>query len=338
MVRNVLVAIPTLNEALHIEAVIDQLYVDLPACEVQFVIADGGSTDGTIEVIRRLTEDRQGLSFVHNPQRLQSAGVNLVVRQYGQDADVLVRCDAHASYPRGFLRSLVESLQEVDADSVVVPMDSVGDSCLQRAVAWVSDSAIGSGGSAHRGGRQSRFVDHGHHAAIKMESFRRAGGYVETFSHNEDAEFDCRLRALGGKIYLDTDIRIEYQPRASLPKLFKQYFNYGKGRSRTVRRHPTSFKVRQFAVPAFMSACAVAIVLSPLLPLLLMLPAFYIFVLAATSLSITLKKRSVCGLLAGPAAMTMHVSWALGFMSGILLLRESQWQPGKSFDGAGEAI
>jgi len=337
MVRNVLVAIPTLNEAAHIEAVMDQLYVDLPTCNVQFVIADGGSTDGTVEVVRRLAEQRDDLLLVHNPQRLQSAGVNLVVRQFGQDSDVLVRCDAHASYPGGFLRALVDSLQKVDADSVVVPMDSVGDSCLQRAVAWVSDSPIGSGGSAHRGGRQSRFVDHGHHAAIRMESFRRAGGYEETFTHNEDAEFDCRLRALGGKIYLDTDIRIEYRPRSSLAKLFRQYFNYGKGRSRTVRRHPTSFKVRQFAVPAFMSACAIAIVLSPLFPLLLMLPAFYIFVLAATSLSITKNKRSVCGLLAGPAAFTMHASWALGFITGILVLRETQWRPDENYRRLGEA-
>lgn len=338
MVRNVLVAIPTLNEALHIEAVMEQLYVDLPDCDVQFVIADGGSTDGTLDVVRRLAGQRKGLSFVHNSRRLQSAGVNLVARQFGQDCDILIRCDAHASYPDGYLRRLVESLQTANADSVVVPMDSVGENCLQRAVAWVSDSPVGSGGSAHRGGRQSRFVDHGHHAAMAMESFRRVGGYEETFSHNEDAEFDCRLRAMGGKIYLDTDIRIQYQPRSSLRKLFKQYFNYGKGRSRTVRRHPASFKVRQFAVPAFMSACAIAIVLSPLLPLLLMLPAFYLFVLAATSVSIAAKKRSVCGLLAGPAAMTMHVSWALGFISGILLLREAPWRPEKNYASLGEAI
>ncbi|WFS01000.1 glycosyltransferase family 2 protein [Rhizobium tumorigenes] len=338
MVRSVLVAIPTLNEAAHIEAVLDQLYVDLPDCKIQFVIADGGSTDGTVDVVRRLEKQRDHLSLVHNPQRLQSAGVNLVVRQFGQDKDVLVRCDAHASYPRGFLRSLVNSLQGVEADSVVVPMDSVGNGCLQRAVAWVSDSPIGSGGSAHRGGRQSRFVDHGHHAAMLMESFRRAGGYEETFSHNEDAEFDCRLRALGGKIYLDTDIRIEYQPRATFAKLARQYFNYGKGRSRTVRRHPTSFKIRQFAVPAFMSACAAAIVLSPLFPLLLMVPAFYVFVLAVTSVAIAFNKRSACGLLAGPAAFTMHASWALGFITGILTLRETQWQPDKAYRGLGEAV
>ncbi len=338
MVRNVLVAIPTLNEAAHIEAVVEQLYVDLPDCNVQFVIADGGSTDGTVGLVQRLAEARQDLSLVHNPQRLQSAGVNLVARQFGQDSDVLIRCDAHASYPRGFLRSLVDSLQSAGADSVVVPMDSVGDGCLQRAVAWVSDSPVGSGGSAHRGGRQSRFVDHGHHAAMLMESFRRAGGYEETFTHNEDAEFDCRLRALGGKIYLDTDIRIEYQPRSTFTKLFRQYFNYGKGRSRTVRRHPASFKVRQFAVPSFISACAAAIVLSPLFPLLLMLPAFYLFVLAITSFAIALNRRSACGLLAGPAALTMHVSWALGFITGILTLREAQWQPDKTYLGLGEAV
>jgi hypothetical protein len=37
-------------------------------------------------------------------------------------------------------------------------------------------------------------------AAFRMDTFRNCGGYDETFTHNEDAEFDCRQTRLGGRV------------------------------------------------------------------------------------------------------------------------------------------
>ena len=127
--------------------------------------------------------------------------------------------------------ALLEALARTGADSVVVPMDAVGVGCFQRAVAWVVDTPLGSGGSAHRGGKRSGFVDHGHHAAFKAARFRELGGYDEAFSHNEDAEFDRRLADAGGRIWLDADIRIGYFPRATPGALWRQYWNYGRARA-----------------------------------------------------------------------------------------------------------
>ena len=326
--QSILVVIPALNEVHAIESVVDALAQDWPAgCTVRMVVADGGSTDGTVPCVRRLVASRPWLSLLPNPQRIQSAAVNLAARVAGQDADVLVRCDAHADYPPGYVRQLVETLTRTGADAVVVPMDSGGSNCVQRAVAWVSDTPLGSGGSAHRGGRRSGFIDHGHHAAFRMESFRRAGGYDESFTHNEDAELDCRQRALGSRIYLDADIRIGYSPRATLGGLARQYFHYGRGRSRTVRRHPGSLRARQLAVPLHMALCLAALLLAPWWPLLLAWPGAYGAALAAVSLQLAWRERSVCGLLAGPAAATMHGAWALGFAVGFATLREHVWVP-----------
>jgi succinoglycan biosynthesis protein ExoA len=190
----------------------------------------------------------------------------------------------------------------------------------------VSNTPVGSGGSAHRGGRRSGFVDQGHHAAFRMESFRRAGGYNETFTHNEDAEFDCRQRAFGQRIYLDADIRLRYSPRATLRGLARQYFHYGRGRARTLRLHPQSLRARQLAPPAFVGLCALALVLSPAWPWLLVLPGSYAAGLAATSLYLAVAHRSSCGLLGGAAAATMHVAWAGGFFAGWLRRREQRWR------------
>lgn len=327
--QSVLVVIPTLNEARTIGPVLQALAADPPAdASLRFVVVDGGSTDGTVERVREIITVRDDIVLLHNPERIQSAAVNRAVLAQGGDASVLIRCDAHAQYPSGYCRRLLQTLERTGADAVVVPMDSIGAACFQKAVAWVSDTPVGSGGSAHRGGRRSGFVDHGHHAAFRMDSFQRAGGYDTSFTHNEDAELDCRQRALGARVYLDAEIRLAYQPRASAAALARQYFRYGLGRSRTVRRHPGSLRARQLAVPLHLALSMVALLLAAWVPLLLWWPAAYAAALAATSLVIAWRHRSVCGLLAGPAAALMHGAWALGFFWGWFTLRERRWSGG----------
>ena len=328
MATRVLVVIPTLNEASTIARVLSDLGQDLPSdASTTLVVADGGSTDGTIDIVGHIQSQAVDLHLMPNPRRIQAAAVNEAVRQFGRGVDVLVRCDAHALYPPGFVRRLIETLERTGADSVVVPMDSVGESCLQKAVAWVSDTPVGSGGSAHRGGRRSGFVDHGHHAVFRMDRFRRAGGYDETFTHNEDAEFDCRQRALGARIYLDAEIRLAYRPRATFGGLWRQYFAYGRGRYRTVRRHPRSVRARQLALPAQLALTALAVIGALWTPLFLWWPALYLALLSSTSMLLAMRHRSVCGLLSGPAAFVMHTAWALGFYWGLLSVREQLWRP-----------
>jgi succinoglycan biosynthesis protein ExoA len=322
-----LVVIPTFNEARHIEGVLRDLLAgtaSLPAARI--AVVDGGSTDGTDEIVEAIVHKHPRVSLLRNPARVQSAAVNLAARRLGRDADVLIRCDAHASYPSDYCRRLVATLDRLDADAVVVPMDSYGEGGLQRAIAWVSNSPIGTGGAAHRAGRRSGFVDHGHHAAFRMDRFRRAGGYDETFSHNEDAELDCRQRALGARVYLDAEIRVGYQPRARLRDLWRQYFRYGAGRSRTARRHPGSLRLRQLAVPSHLVLSLLALGVSPLFPAALAWPAFYLVVLAGTSIALAVRHRDLAGLGAGPAAAVMHTAWACGFFSGLITHREPRWR------------
>ncbi|CAN5459498.1 glycosyltransferase family 2 protein [soil metagenome] len=331
--HDILVVIPTLNEINTIEGVVHSLTRKLPdTSTVTFVVVDGGSTDGTVELVQSLSKANSLLRLLQlhvlsNPKRIQSAAVNMAVRHFGDSADILVRCDAHAEYPAGYIASLVDSLDRMQADAVVVPMDSEGATPFQRAVAWASNSFVGTGGSAHRGGSRSGFVDHGHHAAFRMASFQEAGGYDSTFTHNEDAELDCRQVRLGKRVYLDADIRIVYRPRATVASLARQYFAYGKGRSRTVRKHPHSMRARQLAIPLHLIVSALCIAGAAWMPWLLLWPLSYLVVLNAVSIQIARQKRSWDGLLAGLAAATMHLSWGAGFLTGLLTLREKPWQP-----------
>jgi succinoglycan biosynthesis protein ExoA len=323
----VLVAIPVLNEVERIGAVLDQLRLDLPQDRaVRFLVLDGGSRDGTQAEVRRAALRDPRVELVHNPGRLQSAAVNLAASLALPEEIFLLRCDAHTAYPAGFVGAAVDALVVRQADSVVVPMDSAGTTAFGKATAWVSDTPLGSGGSAHRGGRTSGFVDHGHHAGWTIACFRAVGGYDESYSHNEDAELDCRIVGMGMRIWLESDIRLTYFVRPTPTALAHQYRNYGRGRSRTARRHSGSIRLRQMAVPSAMVTLALAAGGGLLIdPLLLALPAIYLAALMVVSIHVALRHRAFCGLLAGLAAFLMHAAWTWGFLVGLITIRERRW-------------
>ncbi|MEM7662269.1 MAG: glycosyltransferase family 2 protein [Pseudomonadota bacterium] len=315
--QQVLVAIPTLNEAAHIETCIRSLMVgDERLANVKIVVADGGSTDATRQIVEELSDEFPNVVLIDNPKKLQSAAVNLVAKhQSTASHTILVRCDAHAAYPPAYIMRIADNLAKRNTASLVVCMDAVGDdTCFQKANAWVVDTPIGSGGSAHRAGARSGLVDHGHHAGFVLDLFNEIGGYDESFSHNEDAELDQRLIAAGGEIWLDASIRIDYHPRSDVRSLAKQYYNYGRGRARTLIKHRKRPKLRQLAPVALFAGSVLGLALSVITPWSLILPLAYICLLALVSIWGVLATKSTCGALAGIAAGTMHMTWAAGFL------------------------
>ena len=315
----VVAVVPALNEAAHIEACVRSLMAgDARLGQVEMIVADGGSSDGTQAIVARLRDEFPNLRLIANPKRLQSAAVNLAAQQAGEGRTILVRCDAHAVYPAGYVMQVADALAQRGVASLVVPMDAAGTSCFQRANAWIVDTPLGSGGSAHRGGRTSGYVDHGHHAGFNRQVFLSLGGYDETFTHNEDAEYDTRLRASGGKIFMDAGIRLTYLPRDTVGGLARQYFNYGKGRARTLMKHGEKPRLRQLIPPATLIACVLGLLVAPFSLWGLVLPGGYLAALVGASVLVAVKHRSPCGLLAGLASATMHMSWSLGLFRQLL--------------------
>lgn len=316
---SVLIVVPTLNEAPHIEAVVRDLLADSPA-GTRLVVADGGSTDGTPAIVRRMNDPR--VHILHNPDRIQSAAVNRAVAAHGAGATHLLRADAHATYPRGFLSALMDDMRITGAAAVTVPMTTLPRRGFIAGVAAAQNSVLGTGGAAHRAGLGGRFIDHGHHALIRLDAFRAVGGYDATQSHNEDAEFDHRLRRKGGRIWLSGRTQIGYHPRKSPQALFQQYLRFGAGRAETLLKHGLLPRLRQtlplMTVPAVVLAVLAipgALITASWFWLVLLAPAF---IWAGSCLGLGAQLALAAGrwdvVWAGPAAMLMHLGWSLGFL------------------------
>ena len=314
----VAIVVPVLNEAASIDACLQSL-VDQEggeACEI--LVMDGGSTDGTQSIVAGWHDRHARISLHSNAKGRQSAALNQAAEIASPAVAVIVRADAHAVYPRGFVRDCVDALRAHDATSVVVPLSTVGRRGFQVAVAAAQSSRLGTGGSPHRSAGASGFVDHGHHAAFDRAFFRRVGGYDESFTHNEDAEHDIRALAAGGRIWLCMEAAVTYFPRTSLHGLARQYRNHGRGRAKTLLLHGVRPKLRQIVPLGSLVVLVGSVALMPLNPWMGMAPLAYASVCLAAGIAAAWRARDLRVAAAGAATMTMHQSWAWGFLEGVL--------------------
>lgn len=313
----VLIVVPCLNERGHIERLLADVQSDTAELDRLIVVADGGSTDGTSDILSEITARHPNVKVIFNPKRIQSAGVNLAVRAFGEGRQWLVRLDAHAQYPAGFIKTLIAEAHRTGAASVVVAMTSHGTECFQSAVAAVQNSVLGAGGAPHRRAGKAQFVDHGHHALFDLQSFTAVGGYDESASHNEDAEFDLRLARAGGKIWLTRAVEVVYFPRTSVQALYRQYICYGRGRAATLVRHRKIPKLRQM-LPAGVAPAIAVVCLTPW-HIIVGIPTLCWAALCLLSGAIIGSRLGLRGALsAGIAAMTIHTGWSVGFWWEIL--------------------
>jgi succinoglycan biosynthesis protein ExoA len=311
------VLIPTWNEADFIVGVLDTVLTATPRID-EVIVADGGSVDTTCELVRSVARRDPRVVLIDNPARIQSAGVNRAVAAANPANDVIIRLDAHSSYPADFFQRLMEALDETGAASVVVRLRSVGRGCFQRAVAVLSNTILGTGGAAHRMGGKSGFVDHGHHAAFRRSAYEKAGGYDESFVAAEDVELDHRLRDQGGKIWFAADIVVDYFPRDTARRLAKQYYRNGVGRAQAVRKNNDELRIRQVIPPVALLVFVFGLIGAPFNAWAGFLPAAYLLAMALVSAGYAIAERDLC-LLAGAIALPiMHMTWAAGFLRSFL--------------------
>jgi len=314
-----LIVIPCLNEANNIGPLLRQLIAFRDQASMPIVVADGGSTDGTVAIVEELASQIPDLFLLANSKRLQGPGINLAVERYGSDCQFLIRIDAHGDYPPDYCQTLLQEAAQHQADSVVVGMKTVGFGSFQKAAAVAQNSKLGNGGSKHRDGGGGQWVDHGHHALMKIASFRAVGGYDESFSHNEDAELDYRLRQAGFKIWMTGKTFMTYYPRSTASSLYRQYLGYGRGRAKNMLKHRMLPKLRQ-ALPLAVVPVAAGTILASLHWIAAVPFILWAALCLAYGFWIAVSQRNPYGPLAAVSAMIMHFAWSAGFWSELLRL------------------
>jgi glycosyltransferase involved in cell wall biosynthesis len=261
------VIVPVRNEAAFIAGTLRQLLTqDYDPRKFEVLVADGGSTDATRDIVNTLQRRHPNLRLLANPAGWSSAGRNVAVR--ASRGDVVVLVDGHCDLDNpGYLADLADAFEQSGAACVgrPQPLDVPGATPLQRAVALARASRLGHHPASHIYSNQEGFVPPQSVAiAYKRAVFETVGLFDESFDACEDVEMNHRVAKAGLPCWFTPKVRVRYHPRGTLAGLCRQMFRYGRGRSRLLRKHPETFSVGGFLPAAFLLGLAVGPVLAGL--------------------------------------------------------------------------
>jgi succinoglycan biosynthesis protein ExoA len=325
MPPTVTIAMPAYNEEHYLEACIASVQAqDYPRELIEILVADGGSTDRTRNILAALTATDPRIKLVDNPARLQAAGLGEMVKR--ATGDIVVRMDVHAEYAPDYVRRCVETLERTGADNVGGAQRAKARTPFQHALCAALASPLGVGGARYRSADAEGYVDTVFLGAFRRRVFETVGLWDPGAITNEDAELNQRILESGGQIYLSRDIVVHYFPRESFGALAKQYFRYGRGRARTLLKLGKLPTLRPLLPFALVTGATALLVLPPLWPIA---PAAVLGYALATGAE-AVRVRGDLPLSAVPTIWAifpvLHAAHGTGFASGLWkYLRAPDW-------------
>ena len=253
----VTVVVPVYNDRTHLRQCLDSLIQsDYPAGQLEVLVVDGGSDDGSQSMVLQLAEQGEVIRLLHNPRRITAAGANIGIQHAA--GDVIIILSAHSYVASDFIRQSVRYLYQTGASCVGGPIHSISDSFVGKAIALAMSSPFGVGNALFRYSRHEQYVDTVAFGAYRRKVFHKIGLYDENLVYNEDDEFNSRLRERGGKIFLTPAIQSFYYTRPSLRRLWRQYYHYGLGKVRVIQRHRHVAMTRHFVPFSFVATLALS--------------------------------------------------------------------------------
>ncbi len=314
------VVIPCRNEAGYIGRCLRSLIdTDRIGMQVEAWVCDGMSDDGTREEIEALAALHPWIKLIDNTARTTPQAMNLGLRPGGYDVGILL--GAHAEVETDFLRANLDCLAaHPEAGCVGGIITNVYTDASSRRIGAAMGHPFGVGGAHFRTGLKEGEVDTVAFGAYRWEALAAIGFVDERLARNQDDELNFRITRAGWRIILSPRIRSRYFVRASLKKLFRQYWQYGYWKVFVNRVHRTVTTSRQLVPAAFVLFLIAGGALAFVHPLLALCfgsgIALYSIVAIASALHAAERVVDAPGVLL--AFVTLHLAYGTGYLRGLL--------------------
>jgi glycosyltransferase involved in cell wall biosynthesis len=315
------IILPTRNEGENISSVLDAILIqDFGQDQMEILVSDGMSTDQTRTIIKAYMFKYTNIRLIDNLGKIVPTGLNIAIRQ--AQGDYIIRIDGHTLIAADYVRNCIETLLRTGADNTGGCMSAVGLTNFGKAVAIATSTPFGVGNSRFHYSTAEEEVDSVYMGAWPKEVFKKIGLFDEELVRDQDDEFNYRLRANGGKIILNPNIKSIYSARSTPVSLWKQYFLYGYWKVRVLQKHPRQMSLRQFIPPAFVLALLSGVAIALLVPqnwlVLALVGGSYLIANLTASVITAVKKGWKHLPLLSVCFMILHVSYGSGFLIGLL--------------------
>ncbi|MXZ07650.1 MAG: glycosyltransferase family 2 protein [Acidimicrobiia bacterium] len=301
------------DEAAYIEATLRAIFDQDYAGDLEVVVADGGSTDGTLDILEEWASKERRLTVINNPEGVVGAGLNRAIEM--STGEVLVRCDGHAELPLDYVGRAVRTLRQTGVANVGGRQLPVGNSPVQKAIAAAMGYQMVVGNARFRRSKRAGPADTVYLGVFEREALDRVGGFDPGLVRNQDYELNHRLRKAGEVVWFDPGLSVNYRPRSGLRALWRQYLDYGRWKRKMLAGNPGALAIRQLAAPALTLGLAGSIIggLAGRAGWWI-LPALYGALVVGITLTELIKRPDPAALLLPAVIPIIHLGWGIGFL------------------------
>lgn len=330
------IIIPCRNEEKFISRCLDSIVAnDYPKERVEVLVLDGMSKDGTREIIKRYAHRYTFIRLLGNPERIIPAAMNFGIRS--ARGEIIMKMDAHSTYPRDYMSSCVRYLREYEAENVggiwkIVPG---ADTTIAKGIAHALGHPFASGNAYIKvGSKEPQWTDAVAFGCYRRDIFQKIGPWNEELAGSSDMDVNARLRAVGGRILLVPEIVLEYYVDPDLQTFWGHNFSDGVWATYVLKFGSKAWSWRHWVPLAFVLSVIGSGALSAFFPtfrwLLGSIMGAYAVSNLGASFHLAIQKRCVSYLWTAPIIFAIrHVAHGLGASLGLLLVLV----PGKSWKG-----
>lgn len=318
------VIVPCYNERATISECVRSVLANGYGAGLEVLVVDGGSTDGSREIVRELETSDPRIRLIDNPQRTVQHAMNRGIESAKHEAILVV--GGHSILFPGYLRRCAEVLVEHDADAVGGRVETIPreQTIVGRAIAGVMSSRFGVGRSHFRVTQSTdepRHVPSVVFGLYRRDVFRKVGHFNVNMARSEDLEFHRRMRDAGCKMMFAPDALASYVARSRYFEFLRHSLDNGKWTilpaAFTGRREASLWHLVPMGFVAGLSVLGVAAIWMELARLLLIVIAgFYLLAAMLASLASMRRVGGGAALLLPLMFVTLHLAYGIGSVVG----------------------
>lgn len=291
-----------------IEAALTQKSIE----NIEVIVVDGMSTDGTYELVEKTYKNN--ILLLKNTKMVAPAGMNLGIE--AAKGDYILICGARSILSSNYVETCVDILRNSKSIKCVGGVIiQIGNNKIAHNISLAMSSTFGVGFSNFRTVTKSRFVDTVSVPVFPKQLFIELGNFDEDCIRNQDDEFSYRILKSNYKILITDKAHSAYIVRSSFATFFKQYFQYGFWKVFVNYKHHSITSTRQLIPPLFILLLFSSSVIHLKLFFILALAYLTIISGAATSKAFVKKGNA---LLIATGFLILHFSYGLGYLNGLL--------------------
>jgi glycosyltransferase involved in cell wall biosynthesis len=325
------------NEAQFIEAALQSLLQQYcPDFDLEVLVVDGMSSDGTTEIVARIAKCDPRIKLLTNDRKNTPFAFNIGLKEAkGEFVGIF---GAHTFYRRDYISVCLNELREHDAIgcSGQIKTRRANDSVQAKLVAWSLSHWFGSST------RSVRTQPDGFRGAVpypimKKQALLAVGGYDEQLNRNQDNDMNQKLRSRGYRLYLTKKTQSEYFVKSTVRSLLQYGFHTGYWNVISFRKNNASMRLRHFVpfvfVVALLSASIVAVaalfILNThqkwLLAPFFMITFLHLLIGLFCAIQIAVREKSFAPLTLPLVFIGFHISYGSGTLLGVV--RNAQAAP-----------